>query len=162
MKKLLIGAVVLTAFVGTFVTAGIVYAQTQQPPTQGGTGWGMGGMMRGFGGSMMNGAGMMGGQGGGMHATMISVFAEKLGISAADVNAALAQGKTMWQIAEGQGLSSAEVTTLMQDAHDAALQQAVARGNLTAAQAEWMDKHMEQMLAQPGSASGHCMGSATN
>ena len=49
MKKLLIGIVVLIAVVGALFTAGSVYAQSQVPPTQPGTGWGMGGMMGGMG-----------------------------------------------------------------------------------------------------------------
>jgi len=155
MKKLLFGVVLLTALVGVLATTGIVYAQTQEPPAQPENGWGMGRMMRG------QGRGMMGGQTGPLHTTMVSTFAEKLGMSVEDLNAALAEGKTMWQIASEQGLSSDEITTLMQEARGAALEQAVADGALTQEQADWMQEHMQQRGAG-GGYGGPCWNTTTN
>jgi hypothetical protein len=168
MKKLLIGLVVITALVGALLTAGFVYAQNNVFPGRAGSGWGMGWMNMGHhgwggrGGGMMTGAGMMGGQYGPMHGNMVAAVSERLGISAEDLNAALADGKTMWQVAEEQGFTAAEITNLMQEAHTVALEQAVASGILTAEQAEWMNGHMLQMQAGRGNYGGHCFGNNQN
>jgi len=144
MKKLLIGAVLVTTLVGVLVAAGTVYAQSPEPPTQPQNGWGMGRMMR------AQGRGMMGDQSGPLHDFMISAFAEKLGMSAEELNAALAEGKTMWQIASEKGLSTDEIVTLKQEARSAAVEKAVASGALSQEQADWMQERMQQRRAGGG------------
>ena len=165
MKQLLIVSVILFALAAILVTAGVVYAQTQILPSLSGNGWGMGGMMGGYAfdegygpWNHMQRGGMWGGQYGPMHAAMVAAVADGLGISSEALDAALADGKTMWQVAEEQGLSSDEIVTLMENAHDIALEQAVADGVITADQAEWMDGHMQQMLNGNGRFGGHCSG----
>lgn len=149
MKKLLNVSIVVFALAAILVTAGVVYAQTQFPPSPSGNGWGMGGMMDGYGfdegdgpwDHMQDGF-MMGGQYGPMHDSMVTAVAEQLSISTDELNAALIEGKTMWQVAEEFGFSAEETEQLIEEAHSEVLAQAVADGYLTAEQAEWMDTHM--------------------
>ena len=162
MKKLLVGIVVLIAVVGALFTAGSVYAQGQVPPTQPGTGWTMGGMMGGAGRGMMGGAGIIDDLNSPVHSAMVAALAEKLGVSTDELNAALAEGKTMWQVAEERGLSTDEITILMQEAHTAALEQAVSEGYLTSDQAEWMNGRMQQMQYQNSNFGGHCFSNTQN
>ncbi len=104
------------------------------------------GMMGGRGGRGMMGGGMMAnGNYGVMHQVMVDALAKELGMTSADVQAALQSGKTPYQIAQDKGLSTAQIADLMNKVHDEALQQAVASGLLTQAQADWMDQHMGQM-----------------
>ncbi len=171
MKKILvIGAVVIVVILVVGV-AGIAYAQTQTPNfhmgfgmmggqnTSGQAGYGMmGGRLAATPGSRTNnsyGAGMMAGRGsygmmggagyGLMHQAMVDALAKELGLTSADVQAALQTGKTPYQLAQEKGLTTAQISELMQKVHDEALAQAVASGLLTQQQAEWMDQHMEQM-----------------
>jgi hypothetical protein len=62
-------------------------------------------------------------------------------------------------------LSADEIQNLMLSAHDTALEDAVANGQLTEEQAEWMDSHMEQMWNDEygeGDFGGHCGGGGWN
>jgi len=165
MKKLLIGIVIVTALAGALIFVGSAYAQGQVPPAQRGNGWGMGwmmgdgnrGMMGGSGRGMMDGYGMVTGQNDPMHEYMTTALAEKLGISVSDLNTALDNGKTMWQVAEEQGFSRNEVTGFMWEVHNTALEQAIADGVITAEQAEWMNNHMAQMQTRQGGFGSHCI-----
>ena len=79
-----------------------------------------------------------GNQDGVLHDEMIAVYAEKLGISVDDLNARLAKGETMAQIASSKKLTAEQFTTLMIDARSQAIAQAVKDVTLTQAQAEVM------------------------
>jgi hypothetical protein len=154
MKKLVISIAVIAVVAVALGTAGLVYAQASTPPAPG-TGYGYG---------MMNGQGMRGGMGAGMgirngvgqtaagtqsgfmHDEMIAAFADKLGISVDDLNAQLASGKTMSQIASEKGLTADQFRTLMLDARSQALDQAVKDGTLTQAQADWMKTRGQGMM----------------
>jgi hypothetical protein len=144
MKKLLIvGALVVVAAL-SFGFAGSVYAQTVQPPTvepgygpgmMGGRnlqdgGYRMGGMMGGF--------GQQGATPGFMHDEMTAAFAEKLGMTVDELNTRLQAGDTMFDIAVEKGLSQEEFRTIMTDARSKALDAAVASGELTQEQADFM------------------------
>ena len=98
----------------------------------------------------MMGGGMMGYAGadaeGPMHDAMIAAFAQNLGITVDDLNARLAKGETMAQIAASKGLTSAEFYTLMTDARSQAIDQAVKDGTLTQAQADWMKQRGAGMM----------------
>ncbi len=146
MKKFLLSVAVISVVVVALGTAGLVYAQASTPPAPG-TGYGYG---------MMNGQGMRGGMGAGMglrsgagqtaagtqsgflHDEMIAVYAEKLGLTVDELNAQLASGKTMSQIASDKGLTVDQFRALMLDARSQAIDQAVKDGTLTQAQADWM------------------------
>jgi hypothetical protein len=139
MKKgLLIGALV-GMVVSVLVVAGYAFAQTPSPVPQFPFGQGMmGGRQRG---------GMMGGyrsdvQHGPMHEYMEKAMAKALGISEDDLEAALASGKTMWQVAEEKGLTLEQFQKVMLDARQEAFKQMVADGVITQAQADWMLSRM--------------------
>jgi hypothetical protein len=51
----------------------------------------------------------------------------------------------MWEIALSTGLTAEQVTTLMAEARTEALNQMVADGVITQAQADWMIERMSQM-----------------
>ena len=161
MKKLvLIGSVVIVA-VFALAVAGFAYAQSPQPtkPAPFGPGYGSGMMGRG---GMMGPGGMMGRwnqsgdvQYGPMHEYMVGAMAEALGMTDEALDAELAAGKTMWQVAEAKGLSADEFQKLMVDARKAAFTKMVADGVLTQEQADWMLSRMQGMWGQ-GGAQGGC------
>jgi hypothetical protein len=101
----------------------------------------------------MGGAGVDG-QYGPMHDYMEKAFAEALGIPQADLETALASGKTMWQVAQEKGLTLAQFQKVMLDARQNAFKQMVADGVLTQAQADWMLSRMQNMMGQGGGFTG--------
>jgi len=142
--------------------AGFVFAQTATPPAPG---YGWGGMMGGYGGGMMGGygGGMMGnfaqnGDGYGwmqnmhqwmytggarsVHTIVWNGLAEALGLTPEELNAELASGKTLAQIAEAQGVSQEQLASALESSVKAGLDKAVADGVLTQAQADQMLSHM--------------------
>jgi hypothetical protein len=164
MKKLLIvGAVVLVTLVALGV-AGLAYAQSQNPPTpapEGNTqytpgmmgGWrGMMGWRQGYRQGMMNGyrRGFAQGAYGPMHDYMIAALAGKLGLTVDELNAKIANGERPYDIALSKGLTEDQVRELMEQAHDEALQAAVAAGVLTQEQVDRMDQMMGQMWQNGG------------
>ena len=142
---LVIGAV-LVALVLAVGVAGYAYAQTPPQPT---TPWGRGGMMGG--GGMMGrgggyGAGMMaGGYYSSMHTYMVAVVAKALNMTTDELNAELTSGKTMWLVAQEKGVSAEKFQQIMIDARKTALDQMVADGLLTQAQADAMLARMQNM-----------------
>ena len=121
MKKLVLGIAIVATLVVALLTAGYVFAQSTSPTPQApGSGYGRG--MMGFAGTDAEGP---------MHDAMIAAFAQKLGITVDDLNARLAKGETMAQIAASKGLTSAEFYTLMTDARSQAIDQAVKDGTLS-------------------------------
>jgi hypothetical protein len=153
-KVLIIVGLVLVAVIA-LGTVGYAYAQTPNPqPQPFGQGMGRGRM----GGGMMGG-GMMGGRGingaqtgtyGPMHEYMEAAFAEALGMSEADVEAALAAGTTMWQLAQDKGMSIEDFQKVMTEARAEALKKMVDDGTLTQEQADWMLSRMGGRGGQGG------------
>jgi hypothetical protein len=141
MKKFVLSIVIVAVVAIALGTAGFVYAQspTSQTPSPWAGMGGRGGMMNGQGnrGGMMN-QNAAGDQDGLLHDEMMTVYAEKLGISVEDLNARLANGETMAQIASSKGLTAEQFRTLMTDARSQAIDQAVQDGTLTQEQADWM------------------------
>jgi len=90
---------------------------------------------------MMGGA-RVDGQVGPMHEYMEKAFAEALGISEEDLEAALASGKTMWQVAEEKGMTLEQFQKVMLEARTNAFKQMVDDGVITQAQADWMLSRM--------------------
>lgn len=157
MKKSIWIAVVMVTLLVSLIVAGFAFAQTETPPTPGdGSGfWGNGrGMMR-------LGQGMMGGRWnsrtgyGPVHEYMVAAIAEALGMTIEDLQAELESGKTMWDVAKEQGLTSEQFGELMVDARTSALNQAVEDGVVTREQADWMIARMAQMQAN-GYGPGNC------
>lgn len=155
MKKLLIVGAVLALAIVAFGAAGLVYAQTQTPPTPTFPGYGPG-MMGGRGGMM---GGFQSGNFGPMHDYMQDAYAEALGITVDELTDRLAGGENMWQIALSLGFSQEAIPGLMIAAHTQALNKAVDDGVLTREQADWMNQRMAQMQAQGfGPGTGGCGG----
>lgn len=152
MKKLvLIGVVVIVAMLALGV-AGFAYAQEPQPtePVPFGQGNSRGSGMMGRGGMMGRWNQGVTGQYGPMHEYMVGAMAEALGMTEEALDAELAAGKTMWQVAEAKGLSLEDYQKLMLDARTAALEKMVADGVLTQDQADWMLNRMQGMWSQGG------------
>ncbi len=186
--KIAAAAVATALVVGAFALVGAGLAQAQ-----GGTPWGYPGMMGnwatpqaygpaaggyvrmgGPGTHMQNGAAMMAGvdvnamhtwmtDTGGMHTVVWASLAETLGLSRDELSAQLTAGQTLAQIAEAQGVSQEELTTTLQAAMTEGLQQAVADGALTQAQADqmtaWMTARGATMFAHMGAMGGYGPGS---
>jgi hypothetical protein len=159
MKKGMVLGALLTVMVvvlalGVFSFAS---AQTPIPPT---TPFGRGGMMggMGYGRGMMGGARGQGMLGGAMHPYMVKYAAEALDMTEVALNTELAAGKTLWQVAEAQGLNAEDIQAVMQDVHTKALAQMVADGLLTQAQADTMQSRMGGMWGQGGMGAGCPMG----
>lgn len=177
MKKLLIVVAVLMVAVVALGVAGFAYAQSQNPTNpnypngaygpgmMGGRGM-MGGARGGQGGyGMMGGRGMMGGaqgmQGayGPMHSYMVEGWAEAFGLTVEELDARLADGDTMWTIAEEQGLTQEQFNDLMVEIRTDALNAMVADEVITQEQADAMIARMAQMHANGyGPGSGACGG----
>ena len=139
MKKWLLTLVVVAVIAAALGTAGSVYAQST-PPQPGapvnGYGYGAG---RGARGGMMSG--LAGTQDGLLHDDLIAAYSAKLGISVADLNARLAAGETLSQIALSTGLTVEQFSALVTEVRAEVTAQAVAEGTLTQAQADWMNQH---------------------
>jgi hypothetical protein len=154
MKKVALAFVGLLVFVAVFGVAGFAYAQTQTPtdedaPSAAGPGWGM---MGRAGQEMMRGSGY-----GPMHEYMEAALAAKLGLTEEEIEEKLAAGESMWSIAQAQGLTDEEIGDLMLKARGEALKAAVAAGDLSQEQADWMAQHMQQRRGY-GMGAGGCGG----
>lgn len=157
MNKKLMVVAGLTALALTMVMATVAFASGGRP------GWNTSGAGVGYGqtytGTMPmhgdgHGMGMMGAYSdtthAAMHDDMLTAFAEALDVTRADVDARLAKGETMYDIAIAEGIAAADFGTFMQTTRATALEQAVTDGTLTREQAD-------QMLAHPmgGHGGGH-------
>ena len=149
MKKLLLTLPILAVIVAALGTAGSVYAQASTPSsTVPGTGYGTGFGGRGARGGMMGG--FAGTQDGLLHDELIAAYADKLGISVDDLNARLAGGETLSQIALSTGMTLDEFQSMLTDARSEAISAAVANGTLTQDQADWMTQRAFGAAAAAG------------
>ncbi len=137
-KTLLIVAVVIMALGALGV--GVAFAQGGNPP--------YGGMTNG------TGVGSTGGRGGygPVHDYVEQALATKLGLTEAQVEAELAAGKPMYQIALDHGIQQVDLATFMNDIHKTAFAAAVKAGVMTQAQAD----AMLQRMSQNGYGTGTC------
>jgi len=111
------------------------------------------------------GGGMMGGMGW-MHNQMWDTLAQAVGMTQDELWTEFRNGKTLVQIAEAKGITREQLSQVLLGAMRTNMQQAVAQGWMTQAQADWMLQHMEQfglenMLDHMGSGrygSGGCHG----
>jgi len=139
MKKIVAVLLVVAVAVVALGAVGLVYAQapTPQAPVDG-TGYGYGMMGGGMRGGRMGQSEFAGTGEGVMHDAMIAAFANELGLSVEALDAKLAAGETMADVAFAKGLTVEDFQTLMTDVRAQAVSQAVADGTLTQEQAEWM------------------------
>jgi len=161
MKKILIIVAVAAVVVTTLGMAGYAYAQDTLPPDprvpfsadmpggRGGRG-GHGGHGAGQRGSGMNAGGDMGLLEDYMHPAIADAF----GLTVDELDALHEDGVTLWQYAEGQGLTSEEFRPLMQAASATAINNAVADGVITQEQADFKLARMHNFGAGGYSGAG--------
>ena len=182
-KVITITAVTILALAA--LGGGIAFAQSNQPGRGGmmggygnGGSFSPGGMMGGYGNDGGYGrGGMMGGfagngdpnwtdnmhewmsANGGMHTFVWNGVAEALDLTPDELNAELASGKTLAEIADAQGVSREQLAAALETSVKAGLDKAVTDGTLTQAQADAMLTRMggnfEWMLDHAGSGSCH-------
>lgn len=99
---------------------------------------------------MMGRGGMMGRNGtfGPMHDYLVSAMAEAMSVDKAELEAALANGQTMWQFAQAKGYTLEQVQQLMQTARTNAIAKMVEAGVITKEQGDWMLSRMQGMWGQ--------------
>ena len=136
MKKVLIVLAILGVVVLAFGAVGVVFADSPYAPGAANCPF--------FGGRGGPWAGNGTADRGIMHDTMIAEVAKALGMTVDDLEARLADGESVWQVARDKGLSDQEISDIMLAARDSALDKAVADGLLTQEQADWMKEHMQQ------------------
>ena len=150
MKKAILVSLVLVAALFTFGSVNKVYASSNNPVTSTEVGnYGPGGQ-----GGMMGGAQ----QKGLLHDEMVTVVAEKLGITVEDLNSRLVNGETLYSVAIAEGLSNDEAKALLSDARIEAINLAVTNGDLTQAQADWMKNRIKLMSENGAEGSRGMMG----
>jgi hypothetical protein len=134
MKKILVVVSVVVVALVIF-GAGFVFSQYQSVSAAG--------LPQGFGPGGM-GPGMMGGRGGygPMHEYVEQALADKLGMTKADLETQLSNGKSMYQIALDKGVAEKDIPALLTEVHKTAFAKAVADGVLTQAQADAMLQRM--------------------
>ena len=81
-------------------------------------------------------------QSGGMHNTVWTALAEKLGLTPGELTSQINSGKTLAKIAQEKGVSTKDLATVMETTMKTSLATAVKAGNLTQAQADLMLQHM--------------------
>ena len=155
-KTLLIAAVVgaVALVLGGIGYVGYAYAQDDDPSTPFGRGFDRHG---GF------GFGKFGwdddGDHGLLHDTIEAAIAEALGMTVEELEAAHDEGKSAWDIAQEQGLTEEEFSTMMSDTRSAVLEQALADGTITQEQADWIQSRWDEMEEKGfGPGSGGCDG----
>jgi hypothetical protein len=140
MKKLLLVAGSLVV-VGTLAAAGLVYAQTQEPPPATAT-QEAGARPRHAPGDRPDGP---------LHDLKQDALAAGLGLTRAELDSRLANGERPDEIAQALGFSQEEFVQIKQDARETAIKQGVAQGLITQEQADEMLSH----AGGPGFGPGH-------
>jgi hypothetical protein len=135
-KKVLIGISLAVVLVLSVVV--IVFAQEPTEPGEG---------FCPFGGTCGRLGGGFGMGGFGYRGTMPSILAEELGMTLDELSAALAEGKTVAELAAERGVSLEDLVAALIAQRAEALSQAVADGDLTQEQADWMLEEMTEHLA---------------
>jgi len=115
-KTMLIVGLVVGALV--VLGVGVAFAQGSAP-------------FAGHGPMLQNGEGYL-------HTYMVTAFAEKLGLKVDDVNARVAAGETMYDIAIANDVTAETFPALMIEVRTNALNAAVKAGVITQTQADWM------------------------
>ena len=118
-RTILIVGLVMAALV--VLGVGVAFAQGPSP-------------YAGNGPMMQNGDGYL-------HTYMVTAFAEKLGLKVEDINARLAAGETMYDIALADGVKAEDFSALMLEVRTTALNAAVKDGVITQEQADLMSSH---------------------
>lgn len=136
-KSILIVALVLSVLAIGAVGVGVAFAQDINPP------------FAGY-GPMMNGQGVL-------HTYMVTEFAKKLNLNVDDINARLAAGESMYDIALSAGITADDFPALMTEVRANALNAAVADGVISQEQADWMKAHGFGRGGMMGNGYGNCI-----
>jgi hypothetical protein len=128
MKKLSVLFVAIAVFAVALSITSTTFAQGPNPAS--GAGYGRGQGLCG-----------LGTQAGILHDEMVSAFSDVLGIPVDELNTRLANGETISEIAAAQGLTLDEFRTLWKTARTQAVEEALANGEITSEQAEWLKTH---------------------
>ncbi len=180
MKKLWIIGIFTALALIIFGIAGFAYAQSQDPVTPTPTASFGPGMMGGRVQPGNNGRAsnwMMGnrlanqngytcpfadgdetGEFGPLHTYMINAFAQALGLTPEALNTRLQAGDTLWVIAQEKGMTTEQFQQMITTARTTALNQAVADGVITQAQADFMLSRMNTIMGNgfgPGYGGGN-------
>lgn len=139
MKKTILIAALVVVALGV-LGVGAVFAQGQTPPFVG------------------RGSMMQNGTSGPIHTFMVTEFAKKLSLNVDDVNARLAAGETMYDIALSAGVTAEEYPALMTEVRANAVDAAVKADVLTQEQADWMKSRSSGMMGGANGAgyNGNC------
>lgn len=133
MKKVFRSIAIVATIVIAFSAVGSVFAQGPgEMPFEAGSRGGRGG--QGFRGEGSR-QGVMDGE---FHDAYMTAYAEALGISVDELEARIADGESMSEIALDLGKTIEEFWTLKMDVRSTVIDQAVSEGTLTQEQAEWM------------------------
>lgn len=124
----------LVAGLATLAVVGFAFAQGPTPPL---TPWGPGGMMGPGWGGHMGGMGWM-------HDQMWGTVAQAVGMTQDELWTEFRNGKTLVQIAEAKGITREQLSQTLLGAMRTNMQQAVAQGWMTQAQADAMLQNMQQ------------------
>lgn len=151
MNKIVLSLMVVAVLAVTLGASGIAFAQGPQTPQNPGSGYVPGG--RGARGGMAN-QGVTGSQDGFLHDEMVIAFAGKLGLTVDEINARLAAGETVSQIAFSKGYTYEQFRTLQVEARAQALALAVENGKLTQEQADWMSQRGPGISGNRGAGMG--------
>ncbi len=91
-----------------------------------------------------------------MHDDMVALMADTLGLDAAEIEARLAAGESMYTMLAEAGYTSEEIISLKQDLRLQSLQMAMENGWITAEQYQWMVERMSNWA--PGAMMGYGRG----
>ena len=162
-KKLLVGLGIAGALLLVLGGVGFAYAQGQEPPIDGHFFHDKGSFGSGMIGNLSGGAPMRGGpfQGRGERG-LVGITAEVTGLSEDEIIAALEDGQTFAEIAEGEGVDPQEIVDAALAAAEAKLEGAVEDGRMTEEQmaqilerlAEDLPERLEQPWQPRGAAGG--------
>jgi len=134
MKKTFLIVAIVVLALGVW-GAGVAFAQGEQPSQP-------------YGFSGMGGPGMMNGRGGYgfMQDYVEQALAEKLSLTEGQVEDAISNGTTMYQLALDNGVVEADLPVFMNEVHQAAFDKAIADGVIPQEQADWMLERMQGMF----------------
>jgi len=156
MRKWLIGAGIAVVAVG-LVVGGAAFAASQAAVSTAARDGATYRYMAFMGGRMgawqQDATGMMG-FGGQLHDFVLQAVAQSLNLTQDELEAKLADGQDLVEVAQAQGVAEEDLPALLEDARSNALGAAVAAGVLTQEQADWMLEHPVLLRALAGRRGG--------
>ena len=81
---------------------------------------------------------------GAIHEYKLNAFSAVLGLTPEELNSRIENGETMWEVAQSLGLTEEQFREKRVEATQSAINQALADGKITQAQADWMLNRMNQ------------------